>query len=243
MQRRGFTLIELLVVLAIISLLISLLLPALGSARQTALDSQCGSNARQAVTSFVTFAVDNGGVLPDLRQHQDGTYISSQQLYWGSGYYRDLLRESYGLTREMVYSPGNPWWNDDAFYRWNGALNGDCVLGHFYFGSKLANSAGFVGSMANLPNNSERPMFPRTLDGDSVETILWTDLNRIWTGDGSTTFVSVSDPDRRVGANHLNRVLDHPYGSHDAHVDGHVEFKVGEEVVYQGLYAGVEYYW
>lgn len=59
----AFTLIELLVVITIIALLIGILLPALGSARQSARLTTCGSNLRQVGVAVHTFANDD----PDYR--------------------------------------------------------------------------------------------------------------------------------------------------------------------------------
>ncbi|MEM8782089.1 MAG: type II secretion system protein [Planctomycetota bacterium] len=60
----GFTLIELLVVISIIAILVGLLLPALSSARRTAVLVTCTSNLRQCSTGMYIYATDNGGALP-----------------------------------------------------------------------------------------------------------------------------------------------------------------------------------
>ena len=60
---QAFTLIELLVVISIVSLLISILLPALASARKSAMGVQCLTNIRQVGTGLFSYAFDNGGVI------------------------------------------------------------------------------------------------------------------------------------------------------------------------------------
>ena len=63
-QASAFTLIELLVVISIVALLIGLLLPALGSAREAARSTACGSNQRQLGVVLAVYANDFEGQLP-----------------------------------------------------------------------------------------------------------------------------------------------------------------------------------
>lgn len=60
-RQHAFTLIELLVVISIIALLISILLPALGSARESAMSTQCSSALRQAGIMMQTYVTDSNG--------------------------------------------------------------------------------------------------------------------------------------------------------------------------------------
>jgi len=76
MMHRAFTLIELLVVVSMIAILIALLLPALGSARDSAVRAQCASNQRQLAVLVTTYATDNKGLLP--RGGRDNTYAAGK---------------------------------------------------------------------------------------------------------------------------------------------------------------------
>jgi prepilin-type N-terminal cleavage/methylation domain-containing protein/prepilin-type processing-associated H-X9-DG protein len=67
----GFTLIELLVVIAIIAILAALLLPALASAKQNALVTNCMNEKKQLLTAWIMYAGEYNDHLADNHDYDD----------------------------------------------------------------------------------------------------------------------------------------------------------------------------
>lgn len=108
----GFTLIELLVVISIISLLISLLLPALSSAKQAGLTTQCLANLRQIGTGISSYVVTYNGWLPH-------SYNATDR-YW---YNQLQLVDPTQLKTSLVCPASEFRWGDFPQYKGNYAWN------------------------------------------------------------------------------------------------------------------------
>jgi len=91
--RCGFTLIELLVVIAIIAILAAMLLPALSSAKQTALRVRCVNGLKQCGLAAHMYANDNAERLPYA-------FVMSGRMgnYNGVGAYLDSWLACFSLT-------------------------------------------------------------------------------------------------------------------------------------------------
>ncbi|QDU32124.1 putative major pilin subunit [Poriferisphaera corsica] len=90
-MKRGFTLIELLVVISIIALLIGILLPALSSARRTAMTIKCLSQIRQLEIAHYAYVIDNDGELIQANLAHGGAAHGSHEPW------TETLAKDYGV--------------------------------------------------------------------------------------------------------------------------------------------------
>lgn len=111
-RKTAFTLIELLVSITIIGLLIGILLPVLGSARETARQTNCLSNTRQVVVGINAFTASNGGELPENRT----LVAEGEHVTWRHRFARDGFTESPDIW-QCPDHPGEPRSEQDLYDR------------------------------------------------------------------------------------------------------------------------------
>lgn len=112
-RKHAFTLIELLVVIAIIAILAAILFPVFAAAKQSALNTQCLSNARQIGLSVKLYLGDNGDTMPIFYAYNTET-PDGQPAYNGLPTHKGthLLLRPYTGSAEIFRSP---WDNGGAF--------------------------------------------------------------------------------------------------------------------------------
>lgn len=237
-KRGAFTLIELLVVVAIIAMLIAILLPSLAKARQTAKEVTCGVDIRTLMQVSIIYSNDYKGFFPRY-QHNPLTGWNKVYPYHSYPFWRGFMEEHYGVQRNMYFSPNNEVWNDDDLYYfgWDGVdpdTADSMVFGRMYFGShgfsdvqemtKPAGQPGLITGIVDPTLPTSGTVFATRANDNPAVTIVWADLNRMWAG----SFVGAGN---RWGSNHLyNPDIDFPEGTHNGHMDGHVDWVGAGEI-------------
>ncbi len=101
----GFTLVELLVTISIIALLLGILTPVLSTARESARQTQCGSNLRQLALASMSFSNENAGKLSTgpFSNRKDQSYGSIDE----KGWIADMVNGEFAVPGDML-CPSHP---------------------------------------------------------------------------------------------------------------------------------------
>ena len=169
-NRTAFTLIELLVVVAIIIALLAILLPSMGRAVFTAQLVQCQSNLHQWGISYLSYASDHVGTLPNHPGNQivNGNPSGVATEFW------EVMNKRYGIAYDMAFCPlrtKTPFSNDTLFTA-SGASWGR-YLGYSVWiprrrGTSLLTPPSYARSVERISEPGEQRLNPLMTD-----TLLW----------------------------------------------------------------------
>jgi len=121
--RHGFTLIELLVVISIMALLIAILLPALGAARESAVNAQCLSNLRQMHTLVSTYSAEWKQWTPS--GYDDAATSINNTGVFRFWQYRVTPSHNWKAYEDMFRCPRSEWQGD--FWEGNYSINAQII--------------------------------------------------------------------------------------------------------------------
>lgn len=213
----GFTLIELLVVISIISILAAILFPVFARARENARRASCASNLKQIALSFLQYAEDYDGRMPNTNQFLPNQF-EPDDLFW-----TDKVMP-YLKNRQVLRCPNAPRINGNV------GTNLEPTYGLPIGDINLANGAWIAMSydQFNPPLLAAAPEAARTcLLGETRYSITLYKSS----GHGRATFLRNAaralNPDINSTQLYMNRHFD---GSNYAYVDGHVKWLKYEAV-------------
>ncbi|HSI33567.1 MAG: type II secretion system protein [Phycisphaerae bacterium] len=227
---RAFTLVELLVVIGIIALLISILLPSLSKARRQALDAKCKSNMRSIGQSYLMYANDNKGKLP---QH---VQTGGSWLWDVPTQTRDALVTN-GGNRGVFYCPVYPEQDVDGLWDYNPNYS---VFGYFLLHQRYDPLP--VKYPVLTDKNYQTSTVPRrdpvTKSASASEIELATDgvigaLGK-WDAKGGYQYPHLTS--------HMDGRKNEPAGGNILYMDGHVAWRDFAEMKKRGTSGTVEFW-
>lgn len=163
-MRKAFTLIELLVVISIIALLIAILLPALGSAKESAVKTECLAKTNQIATATFARAADFKGLLIPMTGVDATPYVTWAPVGMDART-RDEFAE-YGFAFSLWTCPG--WESYDAEISTG---NGQLMFTYQYYGGAREWRGGATAPWTGDVESSS----PQSLDDSTSERAIASD--------------------------------------------------------------------
>jgi len=223
LKKITFTLTEALVVMSLVMILMSLISPSLHKFTRHSREVSCSAGVRNLLTITHVYAEDYNGNFPEIQKNlATGEFIGVA--FFAFRYWADLFESEYGVSQENWYSPSNPNWSYDMFYKYNNGIH--MVMGRSFFGAPSMQSTFNARVLDHLKGS---PTFASKNFESPKQKVLWTDINRKL--NGTDYFVNNVPGGVKNGANHLYDLNSNwPELSHNGMIDGSVDIAYEEEI-------------